>query len=184
MSLSPPHRRRAMRALARGEVIAYPTEAVWGLGCDPQNDAAVRRLLQLKARDPAKGLILVAATLDQLAGYIETPSRMAWRRARETWPGPHTWVFPAGDWASPWVTGDHDTLAVRVSAHPVVQALCRAWGGPLVSTSANRAGLPPARNRLAVRQQLGAVTLVPGALGGLGQPTSIREAATGHYLRR
>lgn len=184
MNLSPVHRRHAVRALARGDIVAYPTESVWGLGCDPQNEEAIRRLLALKQRDPAKGLILVAATLDQLAGYIDIPSRTAWRRARLTWPGPYTWVFPAGDGASPWLTGAHDTLAVRVSAHPVVQSLCRAWGGPLVSTSANRAGAPPARSRVAVRLQVGPVRFVPGALGTLEQPTSIREAVTGHYLRR
>jgi L-threonylcarbamoyladenylate synthase len=93
-------------------------------------------------------------------------------------------VFPAGPDASPWLTGAHDTLAVRVSAHPVVRALCEAWGGPLVSTSANRAGQPPAMTRTQVQLRFAGLLVVPGALGRSERPTSIREAATGHYLRQ
>lgn len=176
--------RRAVSVLRAGGVIAYPTEAVWGLGCDPLQPQALQRLLALKARDPAKGLILIAAQMDQLVGFIEVPSRTALRRARETWPGPVTWVFPAGPLASPTLTGGRNTLAVRVSAHPVVQALCRACDHPLVSTSANRSGRSPARTRTELRLRFGSLPLVPGALGGLERPTAIREAATGNYLRR
>lgn len=177
-------RRAARQALVAGEVVAYPTEAVWGLGCDPRNETALRRVLTLKQRDPAKGLIVVASHIDQLEALIIIPSRAAYRRARLSWPGPNTWVFPAGPQASPWLTGAHDTLAVRVSAHPVVRALCEAWGGPLVSTSANRAGQPPATSRTQVQLRFPGTLVVPGALGSLARPTPIREAATGHYLRQ
>ena len=177
--------RRAVRqTLAAGGVLAYPTEAVWGLGCDPFSDAALRQLLALKRRDPAKGLIVVASHIDQLDGLIVIPSRAAYRRARLSWPGPNTWVFPAGPDASPWLTGERDTLAVRVSTHPVVRDLCEAWVGPLVSTSANRSGQPPAMSRTQVQLRFADMLVVPGALGGSDRPTSIREAATGHYLRQ
>lgn len=175
----------AARALRRGAVVACPTESVWGLSADPLNRLAVEALLKLKEREWQKGLILVAAHLDQLSLYIELPSRTALRRARDTWPGPATWVFPASPQAPPWITGDRDTIAVRVSAHPVVSALCTRFGGALVSTSANRSAQPPCRNVAQLRLRFGPdLLIVPGATGGLANPTPIREAATGHLLRR
>jgi len=172
--------------LRSGGVIVYPTEAVWGVGCNPQNRDAVNRVLKMKQREWTKGLILIASDLEQLAPYIDVPSRMAWRRASATWPGASTWVFPATDYCPMWISGDRDSVAVRVTAHPVAAALCRAFGGAIVSTSANRSGDPPARSaaqaRIALRH--GFDLLVPGALGGLDQPTIIRDAANGHILRR
>lgn len=177
--------RLAARELRRGAVVACPTEAVWGFSCDPLNESAVNTLLELKQRPVEKGVILVAAHLDQLAYYIEPPSRTALRRARDTWPGPATWVFPASAFTPPWITGAHDTVAVRVTAHPVMAALCRRFGGALVSTSANRAGQPPCRTVTDVRLRFDpALRVVPGATSGRESPTPIREAATGYLLRR
>lgn len=179
------HLRDAVHALRGGGVVAYPTEAVWGLGCDPLNNAAVDRLLTLKKRDWRKGLILIAADFSQLVPYVQLPSRSAQKRAFSTWPGPATWVFPASDHCPMWISGERDTVAIRVTAHPVAAELCLAWGGALVSTSANRSGRAPARSVSAVRlqfpQQLDA--LLPGALGGLAGPTPIRQVITGHLLR-
>jgi L-threonylcarbamoyladenylate synthase len=178
--------RPAVEALKAGEVVAYPTEAVWGLGCDPLNSAAIARLLTMKQREWDKGLILIAADFEQLEPYVEVPSRAAWRRARLSWPGPSTWVFPAAEDVPPWLTGNRDTLAVRVTAHPVASALCRAYDGAIVSTSANRSGEAPAMTATDVRLRFGRKlgALVPGVLGGLDRPTTIREVATGHILRR
>lgn len=176
----------AGQLLRSGGVIAYPTEAVWGLGCDPQNRAAVYRLLRMKQRDWRKGLILIAADSEQLEPYIDVPSRMAWRRAAATWPGASTWVFPATDYCPPWISGDRDSVAVRVTAHPLASALCRSFGGAIVSTSANRSTEPPATSaaqaRIGLRNAFD--LLLPGALGGLDRPTIIRDAASGHILRR
>lgn len=177
--------RDAVIALRGGGVVAYPTEAVWGLGCDPLDGAAVDRLLRLKKRDWRKGLILIAADFSQLVPYVRLPSRSAQKRAFDTWPGPATWVFPASDHCPVWISGGHGTVAIRVTAHPVAAGLCLAWGGALVSTSANRSGRAPARSVSAVRlqfpQQLDA--LLPGALGDLSGPTPIRHVVTGHLLR-
>ena len=102
-----------------------------------------------------------------------------------TWPGPYTWVVPAES-APPWLRGNHDSVAVRVTAHPGVQALCHAFGGALVSTSANVSGKPPARDALALRQQFGRGLdyILPGRLGGDGKPSEIRDARTGIVLRK
>ncbi len=175
----------AARCLRGGGVVAYPTEAVWGLGCDPWNEAAVDRLLELKRRRRAQGLILIAATAEQLTPLLEPlPAEQA-DAIRSSWPGPVTWVLPAAPQAPAWVTGGRRSVAVRVTAHPVAAALCNAWGGPLVSTSANRRCGRPARSASAVRRCFGTTidALVPGAVGALQRPTPIRDGRTGAYLR-
>ncbi len=186
MDVAPWHLRAATAALAAGGILACPTEAVWGLSCDPLNERACTRLLALKHRHWSKGLILVAADFAQLAPFIEVPSNNALKRATATWPGPATWIFPAAERAPTWISGDHDGVAVRVSSHPLLRALCRRFGGPLVSTSANPAGRAPARSLHEVRRyfRTGVDVLIPGALGGLAKPTTIRDAASGHILRR
>ncbi|MGH6977933.1 MAG: Sua5/YciO/YrdC/YwlC family protein, partial [Brevundimonas sp.] len=134
-------------ALHAGGVIAYPTEAVWGLGCDPFDEAAVLRLLAIKQRPVDKGLILIAASVTQLDGLADWDALPDARRddVLASWPGPHTWIMPATARVPRWITGVHDGVAMRVSAHPVVIALCDAFGGVLVSTSANPAAAPPPR---------------------------------------
>ena len=177
--------RRAARIVARGGVIAYPTEAVFGLGCDPGNETAVRRLLAIKQRPMVKGLILIAADLAQLEPFIKPLDIESLSRVQATWPGPVTWLLPARSRVPVCLRGHHDTLAVRVTAHPLAAALCRIWGGPLVSTSANISGRPPARTALAVRRQLGQVVdyVLPGRVGGADRPTEIRDLRSGRVVR-
>lgn len=129
-------------ALRSGGVIAYPTEAVWGLGCDPDNDEAVAHLLRLKQRDPAKGLILVAGSIAQFAPWLEGLPLELHAPLAASWPGPNTWLVPDNGRTHALVRGAHDSVALRVSDHPGVIELCEAFGGPIVSTSANRAGEP------------------------------------------
>ncbi len=182
--LSPHQLREVVRWLRAGAVIAYPTEAVFGLGCDPCNAAAVGRLLAIKRRPVSKGLILIAASLAQLGPFIEPLEVASRARLEATWPGPITWLVPAQR-APVWLRGAHATLAVRVTAHPLAAALCRAWGGPLVSTSANSGGRPPARSTLAVRRRLGNQVdyIVPGAVEGACRPTEIRDLRSGRIVR-
>lgn len=173
----------AIRRLRQGDIIAYPTEAVYGLGCDPLNEGAVMRLLQLKQRPVTKGLILAAASLQQLEAYLQLDSALR-ERCLATWPGPVTWVVPVRDWVPAWLTGEHRSLAVRVSAHPVVRELCARFGGPIVSTSANPGGKPPAINAMQVRNYFpGQVSILTGATGGLQNTTPIYDAVTGRSIR-
>ncbi|WP_372177361.1 Sua5/YciO/YrdC/YwlC family protein [Xanthomonas axonopodis pv. phyllanthi] len=178
---------RAVAVLTQGGVIAYPTEAVWGLGCDPRQEAAVLRLLEIKRRPVEKGVIVVASSVDLLRDWVDIDALEPARRqdVLASWPGPHTWILPVTARAPRWVTGEHDGLAVRISAHPVVAALCAAWGAPLVSTSANLAGEPPARSRAALDPALLATIdcVVDGETGALAQPTQIRDARSGQILR-
>lgn len=184
--MSPFALRRAVRALRAGGIVAYPTEAVYGLGCDPLRAETVERLLELKGRASAKGLILIGAEFAQLAPFVRKPANVQMRRVMASWPGPHTWVFDAAAGVPWWLSGGRETIAVRVTAHPVAAALCRAFGGALVSTSANRTGLPPARSPLAVRRQIprGIDTILHAPLGGLERPTTIQDARNGLLLRR
>ena len=177
--------KQAARMVNAGGVIAYPTEAVYGLGCHPLDADAVLRLLRLKQRPVDKGLILIAADLEQLLPYVQPLSPALHRRVAGTWPGPVTWLVPARPETPWWLRGAHDTIAVRVTAHPLAAALCRAAGTALVSTSANRAGQAPARTALRVQRVFGkGVDLIMhGALGGASKPSEIRDARTGKVLR-
>lgn len=173
--------------LNQQRVIAYPTEAVFGVGCDPDSEIAVGHLLMLKQRPVEKGLILIAANFEQLKPYINDTALTEVRRRAvfACWPGPVTFVFPARATTPRWLTGRFDTLAVRVTAHPQVVALCEAYGKPLVSTSANLTGLPPCRTAQEVVSQFGLdFPVLPGETGGRQNPSEIRDALTGKLIRQ
>lgn len=173
--------RHAARTLAAGGLVAHPTEGVWGIACDPAQPQAVMAVLAAKRRDPGKGLILIAAEPGALTNYILGPLPAA---ALSGWPGPETWLLPTAPTTPWWLTGDHDTIAVRVTANATAKALCRAFDGALVSTSANRAGRPAARNgwqaRAALRDQID--LFLGGTLDQPGIPSRIR-AADGRIIR-
>ena len=180
------HLKQAVRAIRAGGIVAYPTEAVWGLGCDPFDHNAVRRLLQLKQRPEHKGLILVAASMAQLEPLLTGLSDAELAQLKLSWPGPNTWLIPDPDDLIPrWIKGEHQSVAVRVTDHPQTAALCLAFGGPLVSTSANLAGQPPAMSAGDIRQAFGYQIdyLLHGALGGRSQPSVIRDLRSGKVLR-
>jgi L-threonylcarbamoyladenylate synthase len=174
----------AVERLRAGGVLAYPTEAVYGLGCDPFNEQAVQKLFHVKQRPMEKGVILVAADVQQVADLVQLQG-MPWEReVLASWPGPVTWVLPVKRALPDWITGGRDTVAIRVSAHPLVQQLCRAYGGPLVSTSANISGQPPAKSCEEIERLFAdQVLCLQGELGQLARPTSIRDARSGRVLR-
>ncbi len=177
--------RRAREVVWGGGVIAYPTEAVYGLGCDPLERSAAARILAIKERDAAKGFILIAAHMQQLLPFLAPLDKCAHKKLQASWPGPITWVVPAAHDIPHWLSGGRDTLAVRVTAHPVVRMLCEITGMALVSTSANRSGHAPARSALQVKIHLGKEVdcIVPGAVGPQCRPTEIRDFLTDTVLR-
>lgn len=176
-----------IKALHDGDVIAYPTEGVFGVGCDPDNPQAIEKLLHLKQRPIEKGLILIAANYQQLLPYIDETQLSSEQLARvhESWPGPFTWIMPISDRVSSSVSGQFDTVAVRVTDHPLVQQLCMAYGKPITSTSANLSGEPPCMTTEEVHEQLGEhlYAILDGQTGGRNKPSEIRDAKTGHVLR-
>lgn len=172
---------RAARILKQGGIVAYATEYCFGLGCDPFNRDAVLRLLRLKRRPVKKGLIILAADTVQLAPYLnDIPQQVG-----ASWPGPHTWLLLPRSGVPGWITGRHNKIAVRVTAHAQAAALCHAAGMAIVSTSANRANESPVRtDREALRRFGKQVDFVlRGRVGEAQMPTPIRDGVTGRLVR-
>jgi L-threonylcarbamoyladenylate synthase len=169
----------AAASLRSGDVLAYPTEAVFGLGCDPHNRQAFDRIFALKQRPPTQGVLLIAADFSQIERYVDIAKVPAdvLAQVRSSWPGPFTWVFPRSVEVPDWVAGAHPGIALRVTAHAPAADLCRAFGGALVSTSANPHGQPPARDLSTLSTYFG------DTLDGSSQPTTIRDALTGVIIR-
>lgn len=177
--------REAVWALRRGGVVAYPTEGCYGLGCDPRNVRAVQKILRLKKRSRRQGLILIGAHWRHIERWVDASDESAVARARATWPGPNTWLLPAAPRVSSWLRGEHDTIAVRITGHPLAGALCRRFNSAIVSTSANLHGRRPAASAAQVRDLFDGTVdaVVDGRLGGLNGPTEIRDARSGKILR-
>ena len=176
----------AVDAIRHGGVIGYPTESMFGLGCDPYNQHAVERLLQLKQRPVAKGLILIAASWRQIKDLIKLPAPDMLTRIQASWPGHVTWVFSASPQAPAWICGQHPSIAIRITAHPIAQALCQQLGSAIVSTSANLSGQTPAYNLQQLQtqfpQQLDAY--VDGNPSAQHQrPSAMYDANSGAQLR-
>lgn len=180
-----PRIQHAAYVMRQGGVIAYPTEAVWGLGCNPFDQEAVERILTLKQRPVHKGLILIAASMVQVAPFLHHLDDIQRQRLKNSWPGPITWLIPNNGLAPSWITGHHHSLAIRVTSHPVAAGLCRAFGGPIVSTSANPQGREPARDLLTLRRYFGAAldTTATGQIGSQTNPSEIRDLVTGQIIR-
>ncbi|RLV60890.1 threonylcarbamoyl-AMP synthase [Parashewanella curva] len=181
------HPTQVSELINAGGIIAYPTEGVYGLGCDPDNVGSIERLLTIKQRPWEKGLIIVASRFEQLADYVDfsqlTDEQI--NTIKSHWPGAVTQIMPAKQSVSTKLKGQFDTIAIRISAHPTVIELCNSLGKPLVSTSANIAGEPPAMSGDEIEAQFSEQidALIEGELGGRKQPSTIIDARTGQVLR-
>lgn len=176
---------QAARHVLAGGVIAYPTEAVWGLGCDPFDPLAVQRILDLKQRPIEKGLIMIASDINQCADLLEGLSEQMLERINQATDKPTTWIVPNHGAVPYWITGKHQSFALRITQHPIARALCEQFGGPIVSTSANPAAKPEARTRLKLMRYFprGIDFIAPGIIGKQRSPSEIRNLTTGAILR-
>lgn len=176
---------RVAEMLKQQAVVAYPTESVWGLGCDPQSASAVEKILQLKKRNVEKGLILIADCIERFEPFLAGLDEERLRRFREPTEKPTTWLVPDNGSAPLWITGGRDTLALRITEHPVAAALCKLSGGPLVSTSANPQGLPAAKSAAEVENYFATAidVLAPGQVGDALNPSEIRYLISGEIVR-
>lgn len=183
--ISDPQVCAAARLLQQQAVVAYPTESVWGLGCDPGSLVAVEELLRLKGRSVSKGLILIAASTEQFSSFLKGLEPDALLRFQTPQQKPTTWLVPNNGSAPEWISGGHDTLALRVTDHPLAAALCQLFGGPLVSTSANPQGQPAAISAAQVQAYFGQAVAVqtPGTVGGAVKPSEIRHLLSGEIVR-
>lgn len=169
------------------QVIAYPTEAVFGLGCLPMSETAVQKLLDLKQRPVEKGLILVAPELDYLRPYINTQALNAqhWQQLQQQSAQPTTWLVPAHHHVPKFLTGQFDSIAIRLCDHPAVRQLCEAINSALTSTSANLSGLPPCKTAQQVRCQFGEnFPVLDMAVGAAQNPSEIRDLLSNQLIRQ
>lgn len=177
----------AVKALRNGDVIAYPTETVFGLGCDPANESSVQKILNIKQRPIEKGLIVIAGELNQLSHWIDIEHiQNKFPHVIDSWQAgqpPATWCVPCKANTPQWLTGEFNTLAVRVSQNDTVKTLCEAFGTGIVSTSANPSGLEPARTTLEAQAYFPELVVVDGVTQENAQPSVIRDAQTGNVLR-
>jgi len=182
--MSPWALNRLARAIAAGAVIGYPTDTIWGLGCDPRNPASVARLLQIKQRPVDKGLILLSSRLDYCEPFIRIDPGQH-EILQSPLPAPTTWLVEASASCPPWIRGNHPTVAVRVTDHPLLRYLCARLHAPLVSTSANRAGQSTVRSALQLRRQFGDEVdfIVTGFAAGGNRPSEIKSLSSGNILR-
>jgi L-threonylcarbamoyladenylate synthase len=176
--------KEAIRFLSKGAIIAYPTEGVFGLGCDPFNKEAVLDLLKLKQRPVTKGLILLASDWEQVKNLVKPLTKDLLKKIN-TFQSPITWVFPASQNAPQWITGSHQSIAIRFTRFPLARSLCEYFRKPIVSTSANLFGQPPAKNVEAVinyfKDQI--AFLLKGNVGDLDKPTPLRNILNDEILR-
>lgn len=163
----------ATDCLKQGGVVLHATEGVWGLACDPFNPDAVAGVFALKGRPEGKGLILIGADAGVFEPELAALDGTMRAQVLESWPGPNSWALPTERF-SERVTGGRGTVAVRVPGHDQARALAAAFGGPLVSTSANRSGDPAATSmaeadalQLSVAYRLAGEVLRPGAASTL-----------------
>lgn len=168
--------RCAAHLIRHGGIIVYPTETVYGLGCDPMNYDAVTNLNHLKQREPDKGFILLAHSLSLFGNYIEELSETDQKKILDA-EQPTSWIVRAKDSLPDWLTNKQRTLAIRISHQPVVTALCQQLGHPIVSTSANPSGKRTCRNAMEAHKyfhdKVDAILINDRPLGG--QPSVIKR---------
>lgn len=192
----------AAQVLRKGGVIAHPTEAVWGLACDPYSESAVDQVLQLKGRPVEKGLILLSGNAEHFAPLLAPLSKDLQMRFLETLgqditnsaanseqvsaTQAITWIVPDVDKQVPeWIRGTHAGVAIRVSSHPLVQSISQYFGGAIISTSANPSGKKPAMSLNDIRRYFydDLDYVVSGKLGGAERPSKIIDLESGRVLR-
>ena len=174
---------KASKIITNGGIIAYPTEGVYGLGCLPEDGNAVFRILNIKHRDHKKGLIIIASDLEQLERWATLNDKELDTITREK--KIITWIVKKNKNVPYWVSGDHETIAIRLTKHPIAAALCSASKSALISTSANITGEKPPKNQVMLRRLFGDVVdyIVPGNCNFKIGASTIKILSTGKIIR-
>ena len=166
-------------------IFGHPTEGVWGLGCNPFSQRAVKNLFSAKNRPKNKSFIILAGHQNQIDTFLAELSEFDLKKTFEKWPGPHTWLIPAAKKVPSWLIGDTGLVALRLSNHSKVIEVTKELGGPICSTSANLSGEPPAKTKLEMKKIFGPdLFIVDGELGKLNKPTPVQELITGKWIRK
>ncbi|WP_343189874.1 L-threonylcarbamoyladenylate synthase [Buchnera aphidicola] len=172
--------------LKNGKIIIYPTESVFGLGCDPDNKQAVMNLLKIKNRDINKGLIIISSNYEYIKKYISikhVPYKNI-KKFYKLWPGNFTLLHPAKKSVPSWITGKSKFVAVRITKNKFVHNLCKNFGKAIISTSANLNGLSPCRNIREIFSQFGNnICVMYGNVDFKKNPSAIINIVNGEYIR-
>jgi tRNA threonylcarbamoyl adenosine modification protein (Sua5/YciO/YrdC/YwlC family) len=130
---------KAAEVLKAGGVIAYPTDTIYGLGCDLYNKKAIQRIYQIKRRDPKKPFSFICSDLKHISEYAQV-TNLAYRIMKRYLPGPYTFILPGTKLVPRIMLTKRKTVGIRVPDHPICLALVKALGNPIISTSANLSG--------------------------------------------
>ncbi len=175
--------RHAASVIQRGGVITCPTDTIYGLSCDPYNPDAIKRLFAIKQRTRGKSMIILAHAPNHIAPLVDMrqlPGDFDWRAGQPT-----TWVMPASDHCPHWLRHTDNTVAARLTDYPLIRRLCRQLDSAIISTSANLAGMPPVRNKLALRyffqQQVDAMLFCN--MPGTGKASTIKHYQDNNVIR-
>ncbi|MFZ2844965.1 L-threonylcarbamoyladenylate synthase [Psychrobacter sp.] len=196
---------QAAKWLKEGQLLAYPTESVWGIGCDAYDEAAVQRILDIKQRPQAKGMIVITDSAKRLTPLLVSLDQAQRNTIIKSWQidsehidlqykQAHTWLLPIPQTLTtvipPWITGQYQTVAVRVIAHPIIRQLCQQLVsvhnpfGLLVSTSCNPSGQPPAMSFTDAYAYFDEqISYLQAETLGYTLPSQIRDAMTGLIVR-
>lgn len=176
----------AVKALQQGGVIIYPTEAVYGIGCDPYNEKAVQKLLAIKQRSVEHGLILLIDNWRNIMPLINLDYELDFVAIENNPVKNITWLFPASNQVPSWITGKHDQVAIRSPDHHLAKKICAAFKGPIVSTSANITGKPACTSYTAVINNFNDLRIdyiVDSPVGSYQQPSTIIDYLTREVIR-
>ena len=182
--MSPWALNRFAHAVSQGAIFGYPTDTIWGFGCHPLSASSVFRILQIKNRSPAKGLILLSSRLEYCAAYVGLDLEQL-APVQPSTDHPTTWLVPASRNCPLWIRGNYPSVAIRITNHPLLDFLCGRLEAPIVSTSANRSGKATVRNAVQMRKQFGDELdfIVNGFATGSNRPSEIKSLQSGTTLR-
>ena len=167
------------------QIFAYPTEGVWGIGCNPFSEKAVKKLILLKKRPKNKGIIILGGYMEQLTPFTEHLDEKLKKRMYSKWPGPHTWLVSSSSRTPKWLLGPKGLIALRLSSHKTVIKLTETLGMPICSTSANLSGNEPAKDSNEIRTFFkDTVLIIGGELGSLKRPTPVQDLESREWLRK
>jgi len=170
--------------LKSGEVIGYPTEAVYGIGCDPWNQSSVEKIAKIKGRESSKTFLMVASSIDQLTDLIDISTLS--RQVTSSWPGHTTWLITAKENVPHWLQDEQtNKVGIRISNHPLVRELCNKFGKPIISTSANISGKEEIKNQQEFMKTFSSDInyLVDGDLGDYDKASMIIDMQTNKKIR-
>ena len=167
------------------QIFAYPTEGVWGIGCNPFSEKAVKKLILLKKRPKNKGIIILGGSMEQLTPFTEHLDEKLKKRMYSKWPGPHTWLVSSSSRTQKWLLCPTGLIALRLSSHKRVIKLTETLGMPICSTSANLSGNEPAKDSNEIRTFFkDKVLIIEGELGSLKKPTPVQILESKEWLRK